>query len=347
MPTYFKRIAKFTPTRLWINNVTPEEARLAIAAGAESCTQNPTYPYKMLTHPTHKAHALQLLDEIMTRESDDDAAQSALQLALVAEIAEEFLPVYEATHGRGGYVTIQADPFKETVEYILKAARAHCAAAPNIMAKIPAIPAGLEAMKVLLREGLPLLATEIMSVAQAMDCAKIYQEAYSEMAAPPVMYMAHIPGIFDEQLGYEVTAQHIDVPADYLHQGGVAVAKKIQQLVNNRGYAIGLCSGGARGLHHFTEMVGSQYAVTINWQGAAETLLNEDGPVCNRFSCQADAEMLDELCYKVPSFRKAYEIHGLAPEEYTDFGPVGLFRQNFEAAWLKGRELIAARRKGA
>jgi len=54
---YFHRVSRMTPTRLWINNVTPEEAEAAIAIGATGCTQNPTYPEKMLTHPEGKARA--------------------------------------------------------------------------------------------------------------------------------------------------------------------------------------------------------------------------------------------------------------------------------------------------
>ena len=40
---YFHRLHQETPTRLWINNPTLEEADLAIEAGAISCTTNPSY----------------------------------------------------------------------------------------------------------------------------------------------------------------------------------------------------------------------------------------------------------------------------------------------------------------
>lgn len=58
---YFHRVAALTPTKMWINNVTPQEAEWAIAAGAMGCTQNPSYTWKMLTHETGKAEALALL----------------------------------------------------------------------------------------------------------------------------------------------------------------------------------------------------------------------------------------------------------------------------------------------
>lgn len=36
--TYFHRVSRQTPTGMWINNVTVEEARLAIESGAVGCT---------------------------------------------------------------------------------------------------------------------------------------------------------------------------------------------------------------------------------------------------------------------------------------------------------------------
>ncbi len=342
---YFHRVTGLTPTRLWINNVTPIEARLAIEAGAVGCTQNPTYAYKMLMHKEAGAHALALLDAILLKEPDDGRAQAKLQLALVREVADVFLPMYERTRGREGYVTIQANPFENDVDDILAAARRHCAAAPNIMAKIPAIPTGLDAIGTLLREGAPVLATEVMSVSQALACADMYQRARDEVKRLPAMYLAHIPGIFDEYLAGVAAREGAQVPSDYLWQAGVAVAKKIAALLDGGDYAIGRCSGGARGLHHFTELVGGRWCVTINWPGAADALIAENPPVVDRFSGPVPPRAIDALCDALPDFRRAYETRGLAPEAYESFGPVRLFCSNFEDAWTKALALIRDRRR--
>ena len=39
---YFQRVHEQTATRFWINNVTREQARISIEAGAVGCTQNPS-----------------------------------------------------------------------------------------------------------------------------------------------------------------------------------------------------------------------------------------------------------------------------------------------------------------
>lgn len=91
--------------------------------------------------------------------------------------------------------------------------------------------------------------------------------------------------------------------------------------------------GGARGLHHFTEMVGADCIVTINWNGTADKLLEQDPPVVQRFFMPIPHSVEDELLSKVEDFRKAYLADAIRPEEYEDYGPVVLFRSSFEAAW--------------
>jgi hypothetical protein len=104
---YFHRVAALTPTKMWINNVTPEEADLAMTAGAMGCTQNPSYTWKMLTHETGKDHALALLDETLKESQDDNEVECILQRKLVQRVAERFMTVYNGPTA-AGYVSIRA-----------------------------------------------------------------------------------------------------------------------------------------------------------------------------------------------------------------------------------------------
>ena len=94
---YFKRVSQLTPTKFWINNVTREEARLAIEAGAVGCTQNPSYTWKMLTHPKEGDHARQLLKQTLKESANDNEAECILQRKLIKEIADIFLPLHQST----------------------------------------------------------------------------------------------------------------------------------------------------------------------------------------------------------------------------------------------------------
>jgi transaldolase len=163
---YFHRVRTLTPTRFWINNVTRDEADIAMDAGAVGCTQNPSYVYKMLTHNIEKDYAFEILNKVLQTTENNDLVQETLQRELVSGVATRFLPLWEKSNGKYGYVSIKGNPFKEDVENLIRNARFNREAGPNIMCKIPATEAGLEAIEVLMSEGAPINATEVMGVRQ-------------------------------------------------------------------------------------------------------------------------------------------------------------------------------------
>ncbi len=342
---YFKRVAQKTPTTFWINNVTMEEAALAVQAGAISCTQNPSYVWRILNGSSDAAKAQGILDAMLQKHDDDETVLRELQLALIADVCKVFAPIHKASAGCDGWVTIQGSPFHEDVDTIVGYARQCRTFAENLMIKIPATVDGIEAMRILAGEGFPLLATEVMSVAQAISVCEVFETAYRTATRPSAMMFAHIPGIFDEQIQQTAKEQGISVDPDALWQAGLIVAKKIRRVIDDRGYRARMLSGGARGLHHFTEMVGARSGVTINWGGSADKLIEQNGVVIDRFNCAPSPDVVDELREKLEEFRRAYDRGGLRPEEYESFGPVVLFRRNFETAWSKSLDVAARRRK--
>lgn len=344
---YFRRVQEKTGTSFWVNNVTLEQADLAIAAGARGCTQNPGYTWKILDGSSDSSYAKELLDEILKEEADDSEALARLQIKLIANICGKFRPMWEESKGKYGWVSIQGDPYKENVRDIVRFAHAARAAAANAIIKIPATKDGIEAMEVLASEGVPILATEVMSVAQALDVMELYEraEGNGKASKKAPFYMAHIAGIFDEHLRETVEKEGLEVDRDYLWQAGIIVAKVIDRLLLERQSEVQLLSGGARGLHHFTEMVGVRGSVTLNWQGSAEKLLEENPIVIDRFSAPVSPSMVDHLIAKIPDFHSAYVFCGLKQEEYEKFGPVVRFRNSFELGWTRCLEYIAKRRK--
>jgi transaldolase len=346
--SYFHRVQALTPTKMWINNVTRQEARMAIDAGAWGCTQNPSYTWKMLNHPQEKEAALKLLDETLKESSDDNEVVCIFQRKMIAQIAQVFMEVYERTNGRHGYVSIQGDPIhEEDAQVIIDEGRRNRAISPNMMIKIPATEAGLEAMNVLIEENTPLNATEVMGVAQMVDVCEMYQKITAKTKTYPVMYFSVITGIYDEWLAKEVAAKGYDIDPDILYQAGMVIAKKVYQLRHDRGYPLGFIGGGVRGMQHFTEMVGGDVCITMNWDGQVEKLLELDLPVVSRLFNPVQDIVLDQLLEKVPPFRQAYLEQGLAPHEYEHFGPVMYFRDMFVSAWKNVQNLAADRRTSA
>jgi len=105
-----------------------------------------------------------------------------------------------------------------------------------------------------------------------------------------------------------------------------------------------MLGGGARGLHHFTELVGSEMHITINWKGTADRLVESDPPVVYRIDTPAPQYVVDRLM-EIPDFRRAYLEDGLTVDEFKDFGPVVLFRNSFLKGWSFLLDKIKERRK--
>ncbi|MEG1721078.1 MAG: transaldolase family protein, partial [Pseudoflavonifractor sp.] len=218
--TYFHRLHSQTPTRFWINNVTREQADLAIESGAVGCTQNPAYVWKMLTNDQEKSHAFEQLDGILKTNQDNDSAMVELQRALVGDVATHFKPMFDASHGKQGFVSIQGDPFREDSASIVEFARYNRLAGENIMAKIPAVESGLKAIEQLAKERVPINATECMAVRQVMDVCDVYERATRNLVNPAPLYFSVITGIYDEHIGKQVAAGNIDISPDAVWQAG-------------------------------------------------------------------------------------------------------------------------------
>jgi transaldolase len=343
---YFQRVTRLSPTRFWINNPTPDEADKAIAAGAISCTTNPTYASKQIQREETHDYALQVIEQALQESEDDHRAADVVQQRLVKLILEKFLPLYEKNPGQAGFVSIQGNPyFDENPDHIVDEALRYRNLGKNFITKIPVTKAGLLALESLISEDIPMIATEVMSIAQAIATCEMYQRVSRACGKFPPFYLTHITGIFDQHLKNVVEKEGIKIEPDILWQAGCIVARKQYKIFKQRGYPGAMLGGGARGLHHFTEMVGSEMHITINWRGTADTLIEMDSPVVYRMETPTPQYVVDELLEKIPDFRKAYHEDGLLIEDAKDYGPVELFRNMFLNGWNDLIETIKEYRK--
>jgi transaldolase len=342
---YFIRVAKQTPTEFWINNPTRNQADLAIANGATGCTNNPSYSQKMVDHPTEGAYALQLLDEAIHESASDDESIAIFQRKLVKPISDRFLPIFRKSNEQQGYVSIQGDPIREDdPDVVIREALENRKLSPNICCKIPTTHSGLVAMEYLVGKDVPLNATEIFGIKQATVLMDTYEKASRKTGRHPKVFLSHIAGIYDDHLKNVVESQKIDISRDVLWQAGLAVARKMYIMMEERGMPGTFIAGGARGLHHFTEMVGGKVCCTINWEGTADKLIEQDPPVVYRLFNPVPQKVIDELMEKLPDFKRGYLDDGLEIEEFEGFGPVQLFRSQFTGSWKRVLDLIKDRR---
>ena len=288
---------------------------------------------------------MNLLRETLKESDDDNEVECILQRKLVKIISDEFMPLWKKTNGRFGYVSIQGDPIHEDKSsIIIDEARKNREMNPNVMIKIPATKAGLEAMDILIAENTPLNATEVMGMSQAIGLCEMYETVTAKTGTAPVMYYSLITGIFDEWIAKDTAAKGIAINPDVLRQAGMVIAKKVYQKVHDRGYRLGFIGGGVRQLYHFTEMVGADACITMNWRGTCDKLIEMGEPVISRFFNPVQPRVIEELTAKLPEFNRAYFVNGLSVEEYEEYGPVEYFREIFVSSWNKVLAKIAEER---
>jgi transaldolase len=331
-----------TPTRFWINNPTAEDVERALAAGAVNCTTNPSYCSKLLQ--TEPDYIRGIIDKVVREVKDNDTAAERVYLEAASRVMRMFLPLYEASGGSQGYVTIQDDPRRdEDPEEIVKAALRGQSLGPNFMAKIPVIESGMEAIEELVGRNVPLCVTEIFCVTQAIDVCERYKRAAEKSGNHPPFFVTHITGIFDQYLSGLVKNERIDVSPEVLEQAGCTIARKQYRILKERAYEGIMLGGGARGLQHFTEFVGGDVHITINWSTAQE-LIERDGPVVSRIDTPASQGVIDELSEKLPNYRRAYDEDAISAQEYADFGPLVFFKTMFLNGYCRLVDEIAERR---
>jgi len=331
---YFHRVTNQSPTMFWINNPTPTQADWAIAEGALGCTNNPSYTQKMLDHPDEGEYTKKILTEVLKDEPDNRKAAIEFQARMCKPVAEKFMPLWEQSGGMHGWVSIQGDPFADDVaQDIIDQAIDNRKVSPNICCKIPLTEPGLEAIERLIPMDVPMNSTEIFGVAQMVALGESYERVARESGKYPMIYMSHIAGIYDDYLKQYVKDNDVQISPDVLHQAGLAVARKVYRIMTERAYKCTFIGGGARGLHHFTEMVGGRVVVTINWVGTADKLLEQNPPVMYRLFNPVPDKVIDELMEKLPDFRSGYLEDGLTIEEFEEFGPVQLFKSAFTKSW--------------
>jgi len=343
MPSgYFHRVAQETDTRFWINNPSKQHVEWAIAAGAVNCTTNPSYCSKLVV--SDPDYIRDVIDSVVVEIKDDDAAAERVYHRAAARVMRLFSPLHEASGGTQGYVTIQGDPrIDEDPDDIIRQALRCRHLGKNSMAKIPVTVAGLGAIEYLVAEDVPVCATEVFSLAQAVQVCQLYQRATEKSGKHPPMFVTHITGIFDEYLRDQARRESIDIAPEVLTQAGCIVARKEYRVLKQRGYRVTMLGGGARGTQHFTEMVGGDMHITINWS-TAQTLIEADGPVVSRIEAKDSEAVVEELSAKLFDFRSAYYEDGLRTEAFKDYGPVVLFRNMFLAGYSRLLQEIRARR---
>jgi transaldolase len=159
-------------TKLWLDSIDPDLVRSNRALGATGATSNPIIVGDLIKTGRFD----QRLDELVQQGLDDSQIAWELTDGLVRDAQQVFLPAWDESRGNDGYVSFELDPLledpqsgpphKERVAKYIELGRKWAAGHRNRMIKVPATPAGLDALEELCASGVTLNVTLVFSPRQ-------------------------------------------------------------------------------------------------------------------------------------------------------------------------------------
>lgn len=217
---------------LWLDSI----SRRMLTAGTLARYIDDLAVTGLTSNPTILGHAMAASDDYDDtlrrgvargiRQPEQLVYAAALEDLIAA--ADLFRPIWDATGGVDGYVSLEVPPglAYDTAASIETARRLHAAAdRPNLLVKIPGTPAGLTAMETLIAEGIGINVTLLFSDAHYIQTAEAYLRALERRrSAGQTLDIPSVASVFVSR--WDKAADAL-LPAALHGRLGLAVAQKV------------------------------------------------------------------------------------------------------------------------
>ena len=213
---------------VWLDNITRGLLNSGTLAGyirdlaVTGLTSNPTIFEKAIAHND-------FYDDAIRHKSAGGRSGEPLfyELALedLTQAADLLRPIYDATKGVDGWVSLEVSPLlaADSARSIAAARRISAAAdRPNLFVKIPGTPAGVLAIEEAIYEGVPINVTLLFSPQQYLASAEAYLRGIERrLADGRDLRVGSVASLFVSR--WDVAANR-QLPADLHNRLGIAVA---------------------------------------------------------------------------------------------------------------------------
>jgi transaldolase len=250
--------------------------------------------------------------------------------------AEMYLPIFEASKGRFGWISGQLDPrlFTET-DQMIHDAEELSALSPNVMIKVPASMQGIEVVKALTSKGistnttvcftLPQILASANAAMQGIKIAEQNEVALRKWRAVITMMIGRLTE--HEVLDVQAERQNMKLSWQDKHWFGIAVFRRAYRLLTEAGYASKMlaCSmragplvAGKMRFWDVQKLAGGDIVYTCP-PYVLEPLfeLGDDLLFQPEIDDEVPTEVMDRLL-KIPYCIQAYDPNGLALEQFND-----------------------------
>ncbi len=324
--TLLNQMAEYTSSEYWNDSCAINELKYALSNGATGATTNPVIVHTVLMQEMEQWRKnIARMIQRHANWTEEDLAWDVIH-AMAGEAAEMLMPMYEDSQGNYGRICLQTDPrFYRNSQAIINQAKRFHQLAPNIQVKIPATAAGIQALETVTYLGIHAAATVCFTVSQAVAAGEAMERGLRRREAEGLSCDKVFPacavmvGRLDDWLKVRVKHTQTKVNSEYLDYPGVAVVKKLQDIFASRKLRTRLLVAAYRNPMHWTQLIGGKVMHTIPY--AWQLKFNEmDFSVRSTIAEPVDPEVISGLMELCPDFSRAYEIDGIAPEEFDSFG---------------------------
>lgn len=257
---------------------------------------------------------------------------------VVRQGSDMFLPLFEASGYKEGFLSGQVDPRSafDGDAMLAQALEIH-AVNPNVMVKVPGTAPGYELIEELTSRGIATNNTLTFVLSQLLDCAKSVMRGLEKAKANGVdlskwrSVITHMEARYGDLGGLRDfgAEKGIEVTEGDVRLAELAIFKKAYRTVKERGYhskmlscslRMGPTVDGEQRIWHLEEKAGADIVVTcpppfidevINFPGADSIHFQAD-----RIDVDPPAEVMEKLL-KIPYFARAYDEDGYTREEYN------------------------------
>ena len=310
----------------WNDSGVPAELSEAVALGATGGTSNPVIVSQAVKAQPALCHPI--IDRLVAEnpsDTEDDIAWKLIH-TLALDAASRLKPVFDATRGAKGFLSVQVSPkFCPSKELMVEQATRLAALAPNIAIKAPATEVGIAAMEEMTARGIRINATVSFTVPQAIAVARALERGLKRAhtagrdAAAIRPYITLMIGRVDDQLKRVAEKEKIAVTPGALDWAGIAVFKNAHRIFRQLGLPGTLLAAAYRHEGHWSQIIGREVLQTVPYSwwtkfnvSATEPALTLDQPV--------DEAIVAELRAKFHDFIRAHDENGMKPAEFLRYG---------------------------
>ena len=315
---FLKWLSSETQSVYWHDSAIRAEQLEGFSNGAVGMTTNPFLVNQTLAKDTSFwADALAKLPKGLK----GDEKVEALVKCVTSFYANEVKPLNDPVKGKG-FVCAQTSPLHTgDVQYMIDQAQRLASWADNIVVKLPATRAGIEAYEECAAKGLNVAATVSFTVPQVLAvgeaAARGKARAKANGVKPGLSIAVLMVGRLDDYLRDVMNDTRAQATEADIIWAGTAAIKRAYGIFNEKGWDTFLMPAGCRGANHIVDLAGAKMIMSIAPK-IAKLLVDVD-KFEERIDVPVDKAVIDRLM-TMPEFRKAYEPDGMKPEEFITFG---------------------------